>query len=49
MEVYKSKEKFVLAVNGGEFYSLRSEPEAIISINRQIPLPLVKSLSRVLR
>lgn len=37
MEVFKADGKFVLGVNGGEIYSLRSEHEAIILTNRPVP------------
>ncbi|WP_419954763.1 hypothetical protein ACN6MT_03120 [Neobacillus niacini] len=37
MEVYQADKQFVLGVNGGEIYSLKSGPKAIISVNRPVP------------
>lgn len=40
MNVFKVENKFVLTVDGGEFYAFSSEPEAIISIKRPVPTKL---------
>jgi hypothetical protein len=40
MEVYKTKEGFVLGVDGGDFYNLKSGPEAIILEDRPVPTKL---------
>jgi hypothetical protein len=37
MEVYQAEEQFILGVAGGEIYSLKSGPIAIISSNRPVP------------
>lgn len=50
MEIYHCEKGFILAVRGGKFYDLVSEPRAIILKSRPVPvnlwtLPTVKSKS----
>ncbi|WP_342431101.1 hypothetical protein [Neobacillus sp. FSL H8-0543] len=37
MEFYLAKDKFVLGVAGGEFYTLNSEPKAVILTKEPVP------------
>ncbi|MHC0037897.1 hypothetical protein [Pseudoneobacillus sp. C159] len=37
MEVYKTKEGFVLGVEGGNINNLKSEPEAVLLVDRPVP------------